>query len=166
MVAATIRSNQRHRRRRARSSAPDVTAQLLYLIAKLGQNARILADLRNGSRLQLAMRLGVEHLVVRSRGGGRRPIAGYESGRARLASIRPVMSHRRHKPHPGWTTPPARMHPHVVSALAYYEKAPPVHHRQGVADGGEVPQPIRLSANAVGWPAHVIDEWLAERPKA
>ena len=31
---------------------------------------------------------------------------------------------------------------------------------------GEFPQPIRLSANAVGWPAHVIDEWLAERPKA
>ena len=29
---------------------------------------------------------------------------------------------------------------------------------------GEFPQPIRLSANAVGWPAHVIDEWLAERP--
>ena len=28
------------------------------------------------------------------------------------------------------------------------------------------PQPIRLSANAVGWPARVIDEWLAERPKA
>ena len=31
---------------------------------------------------------------------------------------------------------------------------------------GEFPQPIRLSANAVGWPAHVIDEWLAERPQA
>ena len=31
---------------------------------------------------------------------------------------------------------------------------------------GEFPQPIRLSANAVGWPAHVIDEWLAERPEA
>ena len=31
---------------------------------------------------------------------------------------------------------------------------------------GEFPQPIRLSANAVGWPAHVIDEWLEERPKA
>ena len=31
---------------------------------------------------------------------------------------------------------------------------------------GEFPQPIRLSANAVGWPAHVIDEWLAQRPQA
>ena len=31
---------------------------------------------------------------------------------------------------------------------------------------GEFPQPIRLSANAVGWPAHVIDEWLADRRKA
>ena len=31
---------------------------------------------------------------------------------------------------------------------------------------GVFPQPIRLSANAVGWPAHVIDEWLSERPKA
>ena len=31
---------------------------------------------------------------------------------------------------------------------------------------GEFPQPIRLSANTVGWPAHVIDEWLAERPQA
>ena len=31
---------------------------------------------------------------------------------------------------------------------------------------GEFPQPIRLSANTVGWFAHVIDEWLAERPQA
>ena len=31
---------------------------------------------------------------------------------------------------------------------------------------GEFPQLIRLSANAVDWPAHVIDEWLAERPQA
>ena len=31
---------------------------------------------------------------------------------------------------------------------------------------GEFPQPIRLSANAVGWTAEVIDKWLAERPKA
>lgn len=31
---------------------------------------------------------------------------------------------------------------------------------------GEFPQPLRLSANAVGWPAHVIDEWLAARPEA
>ena len=31
---------------------------------------------------------------------------------------------------------------------------------------GVFPQPIRLSANAVGWPADVIDEWLSERPKA
>ena len=31
---------------------------------------------------------------------------------------------------------------------------------------GEFPQPIRLSANAVGWPAHDIYEWLAKRPKA
>ena len=31
---------------------------------------------------------------------------------------------------------------------------------------GKFPQPIRLSANAIGWPAHVIDKWLAERPKA
>ena len=31
---------------------------------------------------------------------------------------------------------------------------------------GEFPQPIRLSANAVGWHAHDIDEWLAKRPKA
>ena len=28
------------------------------------------------------------------------------------------------------------------------------------------PPPIRISANAVGWPAHVIAEWLAERPEA
>ena len=31
---------------------------------------------------------------------------------------------------------------------------------------GEFPQPIRLSANTVGWPAHLIDEWLTARPKA
>lgn len=31
---------------------------------------------------------------------------------------------------------------------------------------GLFPQPIRLSANAVGWPAHVIDEWIAQRPQA
>ena len=31
---------------------------------------------------------------------------------------------------------------------------------------GKIPQPIRISPNAVGWPAHVITEWLAERPKA
>ena len=31
---------------------------------------------------------------------------------------------------------------------------------------GEMPQPIRLSANAVGWPAHVIDRWLDDRPQA
>ena len=31
---------------------------------------------------------------------------------------------------------------------------------------GEFPQPIRLSANTVSWPAHVIDEWLAARPEA
>ncbi len=31
---------------------------------------------------------------------------------------------------------------------------------------GEFPQPIRLSANAVGWPAHLIDEWLTKRPEA
>ena len=31
---------------------------------------------------------------------------------------------------------------------------------------GEFPPPIRLSANAVGWPAHLIDEWLTARPEA
>lgn len=31
---------------------------------------------------------------------------------------------------------------------------------------GLFPQPIRLSANAIGWPAHVIDEWIAQRPQA
>ena len=31
---------------------------------------------------------------------------------------------------------------------------------------GEFPQPIRLSANAVGWHAHDIYEWLAKRPEA
>ena len=31
---------------------------------------------------------------------------------------------------------------------------------------GEIPQPIRISPNAVGWPAHVIAELLAQRPKA
>lgn len=31
---------------------------------------------------------------------------------------------------------------------------------------GEIPQPIRISANTIGWPDHVIDQWLAERPKA
>ena len=31
---------------------------------------------------------------------------------------------------------------------------------------GEFPQPIRLSANAVGWPVHLIDEWLTARPEA
>ena len=30
---------------------------------------------------------------------------------------------------------------------------------------GLLPQLIRLSANAIGWPAHVIDEWLAQRPR-
>ena len=31
---------------------------------------------------------------------------------------------------------------------------------------GQFPQPIRLSANAVGWPARAIDEWLTARPEA
>ena len=31
---------------------------------------------------------------------------------------------------------------------------------------GLFPEPIRLSANAVGWLAHVIDEWIAQRPQA
>ena len=31
---------------------------------------------------------------------------------------------------------------------------------------GLFPEPIQLSANAVGWPAHVIDEWIAQRPQA
>ena len=31
---------------------------------------------------------------------------------------------------------------------------------------GEFPQPIRLSTNTVGWHAHDIYEWLAERPEA
>ena len=31
---------------------------------------------------------------------------------------------------------------------------------------GEFPQSIRLSADTVSWPAHVIDEWLAARPEA
>lgn len=31
---------------------------------------------------------------------------------------------------------------------------------------GKFPQPIRLSANAVGWFAYVIYEWMAERPQA
>ena len=31
---------------------------------------------------------------------------------------------------------------------------------------GEIPQTIRISPNAVGWPAHVIAEWLAQRPPA
>lgn len=31
---------------------------------------------------------------------------------------------------------------------------------------GLLPRPIRLSANAIGWPDDVIAEWLAKRPKA
>ena len=31
---------------------------------------------------------------------------------------------------------------------------------------GEFPPPIRLSANTVGWPAHVIAEWLVALPEA
>lgn len=31
---------------------------------------------------------------------------------------------------------------------------------------GKLPQPIRLSANAIGWPADVIHQWLAKLPKA
>ena len=31
---------------------------------------------------------------------------------------------------------------------------------------GEFPQPIRLSANAVGWHAHVTDEWAGRAPEA
>ena len=31
---------------------------------------------------------------------------------------------------------------------------------------GEIPQPIRIGANAIGWPDDVIAEWLAKRPKA
>lgn len=31
---------------------------------------------------------------------------------------------------------------------------------------GEIPQPVRISPNAVGWPVHVITEWLAQRPEA
>lgn len=28
---------------------------------------------------------------------------------------------------------------------------------------GEFPQPVKLTRKAVGWPAHVIDRWLASR---
>ena len=31
---------------------------------------------------------------------------------------------------------------------------------------GLIPPPIRLSANAIGWPDDVIAEWLAKLPKA
>ena len=70
MVVATIPSDQRHRRRHVRSRAPDVTPQLPYHVARLGQNAHVLANMGSGRRLRPAMRLGVEHVVVRSQGGG------------------------------------------------------------------------------------------------
>ena len=70
MVVATLTSEHRHRHRDVRSMARDVTAQLLHLIVKLGRNSHVIADLQNDGRLQLAMRLRVEHLVVRSQGGG------------------------------------------------------------------------------------------------
>lgn len=28
---------------------------------------------------------------------------------------------------------------------------------------GEFPQPVRLSARAVGWPSALVDEWIASR---
>lgn len=31
---------------------------------------------------------------------------------------------------------------------------------------GQIPPPVRLSANAIGWPDDVIAEWLANLPKA
>ena len=31
---------------------------------------------------------------------------------------------------------------------------------------GDMPQPIQLSANTVGWHAHVIYRWLDNRPEA
>ena len=31
---------------------------------------------------------------------------------------------------------------------------------------GTFPQALRLGANSIGWPRHIIDEWLANRPPA
>ena len=31
---------------------------------------------------------------------------------------------------------------------------------------GTFPQALRLGANSIGWPGHVVDEWLANRPPA
>lgn len=29
---------------------------------------------------------------------------------------------------------------------------------------GTFPQALQLGANSIGWPRHIIDEWLANRP--
>lgn len=92
MVIATASSH--HCNRHMRLSAADVTARLRHLVTKLSRHAHALTDLREDGRLGPIMCLGVEHLVSRSRGGGRSPIARYEPGRARLASIRPVVSNK------------------------------------------------------------------------
>jgi len=31
---------------------------------------------------------------------------------------------------------------------------------------GTFPQALRLGTNSIGWPRHVVDEWLANRPPA
>ncbi len=31
---------------------------------------------------------------------------------------------------------------------------------------GTFPQALKLSANSIGWPRHIVDEWLANRPPA
>ena len=31
---------------------------------------------------------------------------------------------------------------------------------------GTFPQALQLGANSIGWPRHIVDEWLANRPPA
>jgi len=31
---------------------------------------------------------------------------------------------------------------------------------------GTFPEALRLGANSIGWPRHVVDDWLANRPPA
>ena len=38
--------------------------------------------------------------------------------------------------------------------------------RYALMSRGEFPRPVRLSEKAVGWPEHVIDNWIEGRIKA
>lgn len=67
-----------------------------------------------------------------------------------------------------WAGPPQPLRSRPIPML----RVPDVLDRVGVSRrtlcrwraDGTFPQALRLDANSIGWPCHVVDEWLANRP--